>query len=402
MTLSRILILDGHSSAALAFVRSLGRAGHWVAVAAVSGSFAAATESRYCKVSLSYSNPLQGVESFIETIRSLILEYSIELVVPITDATVWPLSQAEELQKLVKIAAPGKEAVELVSDKYRTVTLAASLGVPVPKTMLVQSVDDKLESVDTWGYPIVVKDRFSINWKNGKGVSGGVQFAYNIGELHSIVNSRLGMVNEVLLQNFSPGEGIGFSCFSSGGEIYLPFEWRRLREKDPRGSGSSARMSVRLDADIVKHSSALILEADFQGIAMVEYKRNRKNGALTLMEINGRPWGSMQLPIHAGVDYPSLLVEWIINGTLPPKLLEYLDNITCRWLTADFVHLENLWGGQPPGWPEAYPNFWVNVFKVLLPWYPGLRYDHLSFDDPGPGVADLKKWFNNRFGNKSK
>jgi predicted ATP-grasp superfamily ATP-dependent carboligase len=401
MALARILVLDGHSSAALAFVRSLGRAGHWVAIASVAGSFAAAAKSRYCKVCLNYSNPMQGVDSFIDTIRGLILEYGIELVVPITDATVWPLSQAEELQKLVKIAAPEREAVELVSDKYRTVTLAASLGVPVPETMLVQSVDE-LVNIDSWGYPIVVKDRFSINWKNGKGVSGGVQFAYNIEELHSIVNSRLSVVNEVLLQSFSPGEGIGFSCFSSDRKIYLPFEWRRLREKDPRGSGSSARMSVRLDADVVKHSSALILEAGFQGIAMVEYKRNRKNGALTLMEINGRPWGSMQLPVHAGIDYPSLLVEWIINGHLPQKLLEYRENITCRWLTADFVHLENLWEGQPSGWPEPYPNFWVNVCKVLLPWYPGLRYDHLSFDDPGPGIADLKKWFNGHFRSKAK
>jgi len=106
----------------------------------------------------------------------------------------------------------------------------------------------------------------------------------------------------------------------------------------------------------------------------------------------------MQLPIHAGIDYPLHLVRWCLDGTLPPETLSYDEKITCRWLTADFIHLENLWEGRPDGWPAAYPNFFVNLLKVLLPWYPGLRYDHFSFDDPNPGIADLKKWFNSRFG----
>jgi len=398
---SRILVLDGHSSAALAFVRSLGKVGHWVVVASAAGTFAAATKSRYCKVAGSYPNPVEGVEPFIDSVLNLVNTFEIDLVIPITDSTVWPLSQAVELSSLVRLAVPTREIVELVSDKYRTVTLAQSLGVPVPQTLLVKTLDE-LGEVSDWDYPIVIKDRYSINWKDGKGVSGGVLFAYDCVDLHSKVEARLVKVNEVLLQSFSPGEGVGFSCFSSDGKMFLPFQWRRLREKDPRGSGSSARMSVQLDEDIERHSRALILNAGFQGIAMVEFKRNRHNGALTLMEINGRPWGSMQLPIHAGINYPQYLVEWFLNSTLPPETVAYRQNITCRWLTADFVHLENLWEGQPKGWPESYPNFWVNLFKVLLPWHPGLRYDHLSFDDPKPGILDIINWFLSRLGSRSK
>ncbi len=397
----RILVLDGHSSAALAFVRSLGKAGYWVAVAVANGTFAAAVKSRYCKAAEVYPNPVEGVEPFVDSVRDIVNKHEIDLVIPITDSTVWPLSQAEELAGLVRIAVPSRAIVELVSDKYRTVCLAESLGVPIPKTLLVKSVDE-IGGISDWNYPIVIKDRYSINWQQGKGVSGGVVFAYDSEDLYSKVKARLLTVDEVLLQSFSPGEGVGFSCFASGGKIFLPFQWRRLREKDPRGSGSSARMSVPLDEDIEQHSRTLILNAGFQGIAMVEYKRNRHNGALTLMEINGRPWGSMQLPIHAGIDYPQYLVRWCLDGILPPETLSYKEKITCRWLTADFIHLENLWEGRPDGWPEAYPDFFVNLLKVLLPWYPGLRYDHLSIDDPNPGIADLKKWFNSRFGSNKR
>jgi predicted ATP-grasp superfamily ATP-dependent carboligase len=398
---ARILVLDGHSSAALAFVRSLGRAGHWVSVAAVSGAFAVATQSRYCKAWGCYPNPVKGLESFIEAVSILIDEYEIELVVPMTDATVWPLAQSENLSRQARLAVPTRQAVELVTDKYRTVTLATRLGIPTPNTILVESVDE-LHEVVSWAYPIVIKDRFSINWKNGMGISGGVTFAYNFDDLCAKVDYRLKSINEVILQNFSPGVGIGFSCFAAGGKIFLPFQWERLREKDPRGSGSSARMSTKLEDDVERLSRSLILHSGFQGICMVEFKKDRKTGALALMEINGRPWGSLQLPIHCGIDYPRHLAEWCLGGSLPAESLPYNENITCRWLTADLIHLENLWEGVPDGWPEPYPNFWVSLIKVLVPWYPGMRGDHFAIDDPKPGIMDLTRWLRIRWGGNAR
>ena len=80
------------------------------------------------------------------------------------------------------------------------------------------------------------------------------------------------------------------------------FQWQRVREVDPRGSASSARKSVALDPSLASHSVQLIREIGFEGVAMVEYKQPR-GGALVLMEINGRPWGSIGLPIACGIDY---------------------------------------------------------------------------------------------------
>ena len=40
---------------------------------------------------------------------------------------------------------------------------------------------------------------------------------------------------------------------------------------------------------------------------MVEYKK-LKNGPAVFMEINGRPWGSIGLPIASGIDYPRYLI----------------------------------------------------------------------------------------------
>ena len=39
---------------------------------------------------------------------------------------------------------------------------------------------------------------------------------------------------------------------------------------------------------------------------MMEYKQDRRTGTPLLMEVNGRFWGSLQLAIDAGVDFPYL------------------------------------------------------------------------------------------------
>ena len=40
---------------------------------------------------------------------------------------------------------------------------------------------------------------------------------------------------------------------------------------------------------------------------MVEFKLDARDGVAKLMEINGRFWGSLQLAVDAGVDFPAIL-----------------------------------------------------------------------------------------------
>lgn len=399
--MARVFVLDGHSSAALAFVRSLGHAGHWVAVGLNKGSFAPAALSRFCQLRLEYPPPANSVVDFTEAIVRYCRLNTIDMVLPMTDATTWPLAKHRaELQGGVRLAAPDVAVVETVSDKYRTIDLARKLGVPVPQTALVRSADE-LSLASEWAFPVVIKDRFSIQWAGDKAKPGSVSYAFSKDELRLRVERRLDEVGEVLVQEFVAGVGIGFSCFAAGGETSIPFQWERVREKDPRGSGSSARKSVALDSDVAKFGHDLVTLAGFEGLSMVEFKKAQGNNRLILMEINGRPWGSIQLPIHCGIDYPGHLVRWHLDGHCPPKRVRYKEGITSRDLAADLTHLENLWQGKPAGWPLPYPSFLVSLFKVAIPWFPGLRYDDLSLLDPRPGLSGISRWFSSHFGGQT-
>ena len=69
--MGRVLVLDGHSAAALAFTRSLGRAGHWVALGANQGVFAPAILSRYCKLSFKYPVSTDDTAVFAASVAQL-------------------------------------------------------------------------------------------------------------------------------------------------------------------------------------------------------------------------------------------------------------------------------------------------------------------------------------------
>lgn len=401
--MARILILDGHSSAALAFTRSAGRAGHWVAVGANAGMFAAAQLSRYCKLDVSYPVPTDDARGFVDAIVKFVNDQAVDLVVPITDWTILPLAEHRGLFSVnprCKIALPSRASIEKVSDKYQTLQIAQSLGIRTPQTWLIESERD-LESVPENRFPLVVKDRFSIRWRDGKAIFGGVSYAYSHDELQRKVKDRLAAAGDVLVQEFAAGTGVGFSCFVAGGEVRIPFQWKRIREVDPRGSASSCRESSALDDRIRNDSSRLIQRIGFEGIAMVEFKVEDKvedkkgsdQAGPVLMEINGRPWGSIALPIASGVDYPRYLIEWGLRGELPPKEIPYRTGITCRRMVGELTHLSNLRAGKPANWPLPYPSFWSSLLKMAVPWYPGMHYDDLWLSDPRPGIAGLANWF---------
>lgn len=131
--------------------------------------------------------------------------------------------------------------------------------------------------------------------------------------------------------------GALFCCLATEANVGLPFMWLRVRETDPRGSGSSAQLSIPLMPEVQEASGALVTQAGLGGICMVEFKQPHDGGPPVLMEINARPWGSLPLPIACGINYPLLWVEWLLTGKLPPARIEYKKGILCRRLVNELT-----------------------------------------------------------------
>src|SRR5258706_3994805 len=156
----------------------------------------------------------------------------------------------------------------------------------------------------------------------------------------------------------------------------------------PTGARSSLRESIAQPEDMVARARRILESVEWHGVAMVEFKRDARDGAAVLMEINGRFWNSLPLAIASGVDFPFLIYRLATEGACPERL-DYRVGVRGRWLAGDLRHLAAVLQGRPAGWSGPYPTRWRSLVDFVKPGGGGGHYDDLWLKDPAPFVARL-------------
>ena len=107
---------------------------------------------------------------------------------------------------------------------------------------------------------------------------------------------------------------------------------------------------------------------------MVEFKKDARDGKFILMEINPKFWGSLDLSISSGVNFPKLLVEMALNGDVEP-VFSYNTNIKFRW-----------------PFPDDMLHFFANpmsIFDILGECFDKKTRSNLWLDDFSPNVIQI-------------
>jgi predicted ATP-grasp superfamily ATP-dependent carboligase len=190
---------------------------------------------------------------------------------------------------------------------------------------------------------------------------------------------------------------VGIFLLIWDGEIRARFAHRRLREKPPAGGVSVYSESTAADADLVARSRGLLERLGWQGVAMVEYKVDRATGTPYLMEINGRLWGSLQLAIDAGVDFPALLVSWAL-GEHPATVSSWRSGVRLRWEwgNVDYLVTRIRRSNTELSLPPDAPGPWGSLRESGLVWRPGDRLEVLRARDPAPFLLESWRWLRNQ------
>ena len=116
------------------------------------------------------------------------------------------------------------------------------------------------------------------------------------------------------------------------------FVYKRLREYPVSGGPSTLRESVKND-ELRDIALRLLESLGWKGLAMVEFRVDRRDGRPKLMEINPRLWGSLHLAIISGMDFPHMLYRMSVDGDVAAQD-DYTPGIRCRWLIpGDILHL---------------------------------------------------------------
>jgi predicted ATP-grasp superfamily ATP-dependent carboligase len=385
-TVMRILLTDGNERATLAAARSLVRAGHAVWVTAPT-RVSLAGASRGVQSQMIATDPLKQPAAYAAELGEIARREGLGLVLPMTDPSVEALLEYRSALPVdVLLPFPGLSTYRAASDKARVLDLARASGFGVPETRLIATASTSDEALsDAAFFPAVIKPHRSVVSVNGSRRKVAVTPVADRDAARRVLDALPPSAFPVMLQRHVDGIGEGFFALRWRGRTVAMFAHRRLREKPPSGGVSVYRESIPLDEALVGPGLRLLDALDWQGVAMVECKREEATGRQVIMEVNGRFWGSLQLAIDAGVDFPALLARCAAGETVP-DCRHYRLGVRSRWFWGDVDHLYLRLRDAHAG----------SRFQALLDFFrvrPGRdRAEVWRWRDPAPFVVETLQW----------
>ena len=308
-----VLVTDSHYKNGLCAVRSLGRRGATV-VAAAPRRLAAGASSRFAAARIVYPSPTRDDE-FLSVINRAVERYSIDVILPMSLELVEVFARnRSSLPDHVQIPIAEMDKFVVAADKAAAVSFARTVAIPTPTVFARPSDVDR--------FPVVVKRRHG---------SGVVRYVNDAEELAEVFTP------DWTIQEYLPGAGYGFSALFDNGVEKAFFMHRRVREYPVTGGASTAAESF-YDARLRDHGLRLFRALGWHGVAMAEFIRDERNGEFKLIEINPKFWGSLDLPVAAGVDFPWLATCLALGHDLPATA-DYELGLRFQWFFDDLLHV---------------------------------------------------------------
>lgn len=396
----KVIILDGEQRSSLAMTRSLGKR-HVEVIVGAESQPSISSRSRYCGRSFTYPSPYKCPGGFVESLVNILRGEGNPLLVPMTDVTVGEvLSNRRLFETLAVVPFVDFDRFSNASNKSQLFSLAQSLGIPTPRTIFSHEAAGAAritERASDLGYPLVVKPAQSRYRSENGWIKTAVRYAQDEYELARLLEEDIFRRYPFIVQERIDGPGLGVFLLVENGRVLARFAHRRIRERPPSGGVSVLCESIPVPDVASDSAERLLRELNWYGVAMVEFKWDKRDNLPKLMEVNGRFWGSLQLAVSAGVDFPFLLYR-LASGQGVETVKGYKVGVKSRWELGDLDHLllrimkKSTELSLPAGFPSKSLTFMCFFTDFLR---PSIRNEVLRIDDPLPFLIELKQYLTN-------
>jgi predicted ATP-grasp superfamily ATP-dependent carboligase len=317
-----------------------------------------------------------------------------------TDVTVSEvLRRRAEFGGGIAIPFDGYDTYMRLADKTELFRSSRELSIPSPRTLISTECgrnDISVRAVREIGFPMVVKTGLSVIRTETGWIRGGVRYAEDAAGLQAILSEEVFARFPFVIQERIQGTGSGIFLLLDRGEVLAAFAHRRVREKPPSGGVSVLCESVE-PPGAMDSARKLLQGHRWSGVAMVEFKDDVRDGIPKLIEVNARFWGSLQLAVSSGVDFPYLLYR-CARGEDIGRAPEYRIGMRSRWELGDVDHLYLRLAKSPsrlslpPGHPSRVSvlvNFLSDFFR------PSVRNEVFRWSDPAPFLHEAARYLSN-------
>ena len=311
---------------------------------------------------LLYPDPRFYPQEFAEAMVRLARKMDYAAILPVSYESC--VSMVRFAPDFDRVMLPNAKSMEVASNKRLTTELARELSIPTPDTLPVSNIGGLEAAARVFRFPFFLKNSLG----SQENTVIGSESELRLRGPHSL--SQWG--SDLIAQEVAVGEGCGFFALFNRGSLRAFFMHRRIREGSPNGGPSTCCESF-YDPKLKEYGVRILQALNWHGAAMVEFKRTKEN-EYKLLEINPKFWGSLDIAIAAGVNFPQLIIECITSGDCN-EVSQYAENLRYQWpIPDDFARL---------GWGASGTRAMLgDLFN------PKVK-KNLTIHDPGPALIQL-------------
>jgi predicted ATP-grasp superfamily ATP-dependent carboligase len=311
-----VIVTDAALRTGLFTIRSLGRKG--ISITAVEKkapiSLNLGFHSRYATNKITIHDVIYEENHFLDDLVKLLNGH--EVLFPISiysiEAIAANIKRFENNIKLVPLAP--YETIQSLNINTSLLEICKDLNIPFPKTYfpdslhLVKTIAKKLQ------YPVYIK----VQQEADLSPSQRNEIAFGPNELIKKYKNLHKIQPYPLIQEKIEGSGCGYFTIYNQGESRITFCHKRIREYPTKGGPSSCCISW-YDEKLVEYGRRLLDAVNWNGLAMIEFKYDIRDGLPKVMEVNPRMWGSIPLATICGIDFPYCLYKIAVEGDIKPQ-----------------------------------------------------------------------------------
>ena len=296
-----------------------------------------------------HPDPWKEHALYREWVRSWVGSRPNEFLFPVNEAAIQAANSVRRRgADRARFILPDSKSLEVTLSKFEAMQRARRIGLEIPRTSFIRpgGSDSVLQEVPVDStFPLILK------WDNSESPDGlryekgALKIVESHGDLRACLAELAPLNCGVIAQEIVPGHGVGAFFLRHKGRIVLRFAHRRLHEV-PWTGGVSAYCESSDDAEVLEAGERLLEELDYEGVAMVEFRKEPGRPPV-LLEINGRLWGSVGLALAAGADFPLAMVECHVHGGTSVKQVDLSRKVRWHDPALQIDYLRSLWTKAP-------------------------------------------------------
>ena len=310
-------------------------------------------------------------------------------VVPTSASSLQIVSAAyAELTRFCAVAAPPPAIVQRVLDRNIAFATAKTAGIPVPVSAKIPRASDLDSALERLRFPVIARVGDSSSWVAREFKP---RIFASADALRAIFATQTRFGDGLLFQSYHGGRSVGIGLLLLKGELVTAFQHRRLSETSPSGGAAVVAISEAVDATLLDYSMRLLRALEWDGVAMVEFRRDRVSGNAVLVDVSGCFWGTLPLDVSAGVDFP--LYAWQLSrGITPSPPASYPLGMRVRWTAGSLERAGHAFAELQ----EDRIPFGAALRQLFVDFAPGTKSAIWSWRDPVPAIREVahvqKQW----------